>query len=98
LLLLHSWQLIGQRRGNAWFAWSIAAGLLLLTTPAAIGLLLLLALFPVPPRGGRKTLRALDPIYALVVVAVLALPYAIWLVRAETLALPALPQLADLNA
>jgi hypothetical protein len=97
LLLLHSWQLIGQRRGNAWFAWSIAAGLLLLTTPAAIGLLLLLVIFVVATAGGRKTLRALDPIYALVVVAVLALPYAIWLVRAETLTLPALPQLADLN-
>src|SRR5215475_5151603 len=45
LLLLHSWQLIGQRRGNVWFAWSIEAGLLLLTTPAATGLLLLLAIF-----------------------------------------------------
>ena len=38
LLLLHSWQLIGQGRRNAWFAWSIEAGLLLLTTSAAIGL------------------------------------------------------------
>ena len=27
-LLLHSWQLIGQSRRNAWFAWSIEAGLL----------------------------------------------------------------------
>jgi hypothetical protein len=26
LLLLHSWQLIGQNRRNAWFAWSIEAG------------------------------------------------------------------------
>ena len=33
LLLLHSWRLIGQHRRNAWFAWSIEAGLLLLTTP-----------------------------------------------------------------
>ena len=51
LLLLHSWQLIGQNRRNAWFAWSIEAGLLLLTTSAAIGLLLLLAGFAVarPP-------------------------------------------------
>ena len=45
LLLLHSWQLIGQNRRNAWFAWSIEAGLLLLTTSAAIGLLLLIAGF-----------------------------------------------------
>jgi hypothetical protein len=98
LLLLHSWQIIGQRRGNAWFAWSIEAGLLPLTTPAAIGLLLLLVIFAVATAGGRKTLRALDPLFALVVVAVLALPYAIWLLRADTLALPALPRIADLNA
>src|SRR5579871_3407269 len=42
LLLLHSWQLIGQNRRNAWFAWSIDAGLLLLTTSAAPLLLLLI--------------------------------------------------------
>ncbi|WGD50522.1 glycosyltransferase family 39 protein [Bradyrhizobium sp. CB1650] len=98
LLLLHSWQIIGQRRGNAWFAWSIEAGLLLLTTPAAILLLSLLAIFAVATADGRRTLRALDPLFALVVVAVLALPYAVWLMRAETLVLPSLPQAADLNA
>src|SRR5215471_5502566 len=36
LLLLHSFELIGRRRRNVWFAWSIEAGLLLLTTPAAV--------------------------------------------------------------
>src|SRR6185437_1644447 len=45
LLLLHSWRLIGQHRRNAWFAWSIEAGLLLLTTSAALGLLLLIVAF-----------------------------------------------------
>src|ERR1700732_535643 len=45
LLLLHSWRLIGQNRRNVWFAWSIEAGLLLLTTSAAPGLLLLVAGF-----------------------------------------------------
>ncbi len=98
LLLLHSWQIIGQRRGNAWFAWSIEAGLLLLTTPAAIFLLALLVIFALSTAGGRRTLRALDPLFALIVVAVLALPYAVWLMRAETLVLPALPQIADLSA
>src|ERR1700738_463049 len=53
LLLLHSWQLIGQGRRNAWFAWSIEAGLLLLTTPAAIGLLLLISGFALATRRGR---------------------------------------------
>jgi len=98
LLLLHSWQIIGQRRGNAWFAWSIEAGLLLLTTPAAIFLLLLLVIFAVSTAGGRRTLRALDPLFALIVVAVLAMPYAVWLMRAETLVLPTLPQVEELSA
>jgi hypothetical protein len=98
LLLLHSWQLIGQYRGNAWFAWSIEAGLLLLTTPAAIGLLLLLAIFAVATSRGRKAMRGLDPLFALLVVVVLALPYLIWLIRADALAMPALPQIAELSA
>src|SRR5271169_4514605 len=54
LLLLHSWQLIGQNRRNAWFAWSIEAGLLLLTTSGAIVLLALIVGFIIAiPRGRR---------------------------------------------
>src|SRR6185369_8012080 len=60
LLLLHSWQLIGQGRHNAWFAWSIEAGLLLLTTPAALGLLLLIAGFALATDRGRRTLRSFE--------------------------------------
>src|SRR6202050_5412960 len=60
LLLLHSWQLIGQGRRNAWFAWSIEAGLLLLTTSAALGLLLLVVGFAVATRRGRRTLVSFD--------------------------------------
>ena len=86
LLLLHSWQLIGQNRRNAWFAWSIEAGLLLLTTSAAIGLLLLVAGFAVATARGRRMLMSLDPLYALLVIVVLALPYLIWLLRADALA------------
>jgi hypothetical protein len=98
LLLLHSWQIIGQRRGNAWFAWSIEAGLLLLTTPAAVFLLLLLVVFALATAAGRRTLRALDPLFALVVITVLALPYAVWLMRAQTLTLPLLPYISELSA
>ena len=91
LLLLHSWQLIGQRR-NAWFAWSIDAGLLLLTTSAAIGLLLLVAGFALATRRGRRTLMSFDPLFALLVIVVLALPYLIWLIRADALTLPPRPR------
>ena len=95
LLLLHSWQLIGQGRRNAWFAWSIEAGLLLLTTPAAIGLLLLVAGFALATRRGRRMLMSFDPLFALLVIAVLALPYLIWLIRADAVVLPPWPAVAE---
>jgi Dolichyl-phosphate-mannose-protein mannosyltransferase len=98
LLLLHSWQIIGQNRRNAWFAWSIEAGLLLLTTPAAIGLLILVAGFALATARGRRVLTSFDPLYALLVIIVLALPYIVWLIRADTLALPHWPDVADLSA
>jgi Dolichyl-phosphate-mannose-protein mannosyltransferase len=97
LLLLHSWQLIGQNRRNAWFAWSIEAGLLLLTTQAAPGILLLLAGFAVATPRGRRVLTSLDPLYALLVIAVLVLPYLIWLLRADALAMPPWPAISDLG-
>jgi len=97
LLLLHSWRLIGQNRRNAWFAWSIEAGLLLLTTSAAPGLLLLLIGFALATPRGRRTLMSLDPLFAVLVIVVLALPYAIWLIRADTLGSPHWPSLAQLS-
>jgi len=98
LLLLHSWQLIGQNRRNAWFAWSIEAGLLLLTISAAPVLLLLLAGFAAATERGRRVLTSLDPLYALLVIAVLVLPYVIWLVRADAFAMPSWPAISDLGA
>src|SRR6187551_137188 len=97
LLLLHSWQLIGQNRRNAWFAWSIEAGLLLLTTSAATGLLLLIAGFAIATKRGRRVLTSFDPLFALLVIVVLVLPWLIWLIRADTLALPPWPETADLK-
>lgn len=98
LLLLHSWQILGQGRRNAWFAWSIEAGLLLLTTPAAAGLLLLIVGFTVSTVQGRRVLRSFDPLFALLVVLALALPYLIFVMRSDSVGLPALPLLAELSA
>jgi 4-amino-4-deoxy-L-arabinose transferase-like glycosyltransferase len=98
LLLLHSWQIIGQNRRSAWFAWSIEAGLLLLTTSAAIGLLLLIVGFAVATVRGRRTLMSLDPLYSLLVIVVLALPWLIWIVRADVLTMPPWPAIDDLSA
>jgi 4-amino-4-deoxy-L-arabinose transferase-like glycosyltransferase len=98
LLLLHSWQIIGQNRRSAWFAWSIEAGLLLLTTSAAIGLLLLVVGFAVATVRGRRTLMSLDPLYSLLVIVVLVLPWLIWIVRADVLTMPPWPAIDDLSA
>ncbi len=95
LLLLHSWQLIGQGRRNVWFAWSIDAGLLLLTTSAAIGLLLLVAGFAAATKEGRRTLKSFDALFALLVVVVLALPYLVWLIRADAIGPPHVPGLVE---
>src|SRR5260370_2562228 len=92
LLLRHTWQLIGQKRRNAWFAWSIEAGLLLLTTAAAPFLLLLVAGFALATGRGRRMLMSFDPLFALLVILVLALPYLIWLIRADALFLPPFPR------
>src|ERR1700685_1268981 len=97
LLLLHSWQLIGQSRRNVWFLWSIEAGLLLLTTSAAIGLLMLVAGFALATARGRRTLMSFDPLFALLVIIVLALPYLVWLIRADAVVLPPWPAVADLS-
>lgn len=98
LLLLHSWQLIGQNRRNAWFAWSIEAGLLLLTTSSAIVLLALIAGFALSTAQGRRVLKSFDPLFALLVVLVLALPYLIFVLRSDSTGLPPLPVLAELTA
>ena len=97
LLLLHSWQLIGQNRRNAWFAWSIEAGLLLLTASGGIVLLAFLVGFASATTRGRRILISFDAAFALLVIAVLALPYLVWLIRADALALPSWPSFAELG-
>jgi len=70
----------------------------LLTTSAALGLLLLVAGFALATERGRRRLQSLDPLFALLVIAVLVLPYLIWLIRADAFALPAWPAIADFSA
>jgi dolichyl-phosphate-mannose-protein mannosyltransferase len=97
MVLWHSWQVIGQGRRNAWFALSIEAGLLLLTTSSAIWLLLLPVGFALATARGRRTLMSFDPLFALLVIAVLALPYLVWLIRADVSVLPPSPASSDIG-
>lgn len=83
LILFHSWQVMGQGRRNAWFALSIEIGLLLLTTYAAVPLLAMLIIFALATERGRRAIVSFDALFAVLVVAVLVLPYAIWLLRAN---------------
>lgn len=96
MVLLYAWLAIGEGRRSAWFALSIAAGLLLLTTPHAMWLLPLPLLFGLATPRGRRHLASLDPLFGIVVIAALALPYAIWLMRAGIAVLPQPPVLTDL--
>lgn len=84
LVLLHAWRVIGQRRRSAWFALSIEIGLLFLTTPVAIVLVLMLAVFALATRQGRRTLGSLDPLFEALVIGMLVLPYMVWLLRSGT--------------
>src|SRR3569832_2422347 len=77
-LLLHSWQLLGQNRRSAWFAWSIEAGLLLLTTSSAIGLLLHEKNKTHTTPQNKQNQKTNKPQHTLLVVLVLALPYLIF--------------------
>lgn len=81
LTLLSGWRIIGEGRRNAWFALSIHAGLLLLTVHAAALLLAMLAVFALATKRGRSMLRSFDPLFALIVVIVLVVPYAVFAMR-----------------
>ena len=96
LTLLHAWQVIGERQRGAWFALSIEIGLLFLTTAMAPVLLLLLVIFALATVRGRAALRSIDPLFGALVIAVIALPYMIWLAR-NGAALPH-PTLTSLEA
>ncbi len=84
LIMLHSWQVIGQRQRSAWFALSIEVGLLMLTTYAAIPLLAMVIAFALATSRGRRAIISTDALFGILVVAVLVLPFAIWLMRTDT--------------
>lgn len=84
LTLLTGWRIIGEDKRNAWFALSIHAGLLLLTTHAAPLLLAMLVAFALSTKRGRAMLTTFDPLFAVIVVAVLVVPYAMFAARSDT--------------
>jgi hypothetical protein len=82
LLVVSIWRILGQSRRGGWLTFSITAGLLLLTTPAAPFLLSFALAFALATRRGRRALATLDALLALLAILVLALPYLVWQLRA----------------
>lgn len=97
LLLLQAWRVVGQDRRGAWFGLAIAAGLLLLTTADAPWLLLLLIVSMLAIGRGRTKLMSLDPIYAILITATLAVPWLTWLSKTGGLVWPG-PALGTIDA
>jgi 4-amino-4-deoxy-L-arabinose transferase-like glycosyltransferase len=96
LLLLQTWKVMGQRRRQAWAMLAIAAGLLVLTTAAAPALLALVAITMLSTARGRRQLASLDLLYAVLAIAVIVCPYAIWLLRHNFAGLwPGWPAIGD---
>ena len=83
LVLLNAWRIIGLGKRDAWFALSMNAGLLLLTTHAGFLLLGLLVAFALATPRGRGSLYSFDPLFALVVVVVMLAPYLVFLTRSN---------------
>ena len=89
--------LIGQNRRNAWFALSIEAGLLLLTTLGSALPVALLVVFALATGAGAHAV-SFDPLFALLVIVSAGAALPVWLIRADSSALPALPPIAELCA
>jgi len=81
LVLLNAWRIIGLGKRDAWFALSMNAGLLLLTTNAGFLLLGLLITFALATPRGRRSLGSFDPVFAFVVIIVMLAPYLVFLSR-----------------
>ncbi len=97
LIVRDAWLIVGQDHRNTWFALSIKAGLLLLTTFAAIPLLLLFMVFMLAIERGRRALMSMEALFALLVIFVLAVPFFVWLMRGDAVVWPALPPVNKLG-
>jgi hypothetical protein len=95
LVLLNAWRIIGLGKRDAWFALSMNAGLLLLTTHAGFLLLALLIAFALASPRGRRSLASFDPVFALVVIVVMLAPYLVFLTRSNLISSTRLAGLQD---
>jgi hypothetical protein len=78
LALLHYWRIIGEDKRGYWFLLAVDLGLLLLASYIGLILIALLVVFTLLVARGRRALRHPEPWIALLLLAVVVLPYARW--------------------
>jgi 4-amino-4-deoxy-L-arabinose transferase-like glycosyltransferase len=89
LALLHYWRALGEDARGYWFLLALDLGLLLLTSYAGVILLALIMMFAPLTGRGRFALRHIEPWVALILLAAVVFPHAVWLTDSLTLVLSA---------
>jgi hypothetical protein len=79
LALLHTWRAIGEDRRGYWFILGVDLGLLLLASYVGLILVVLLMVFTLAAPRGREALRHIEPWCAIVLMAIVIFPHAVWL-------------------
>jgi hypothetical protein len=102
MVLLHYWQAVVQEQRRSWYALGVAAGLMLLTTDAALILLGALAIFIATTDRGRAALEATEPWIVAIALAVILFLHLLWLQGMidgpNSGLMPALQRLRDMQA
>jgi hypothetical protein len=87
LALLHYWRAVGQFQRGAWFLLALDLGLLMLTSYVGVLLLALLIVFSLGTARGRRAFLDPEPWFAIVLMAAVVFPFALWLYGARAFVL-----------
>jgi 4-amino-4-deoxy-L-arabinose transferase-like glycosyltransferase len=94
LALLHYWRAIGEGERGNWFLLAVDLGLLLLTSYVGLILLALMIVFSLMTRRGRKALVHPEPWIAILLLAIVVFPHAVWLYGERDLVLSAINEVS----
>jgi hypothetical protein len=79
LALLHYWRAAGEDKRGYWFLLAVDLGLLLLSDYIGVLLIAVLLAFTVASERGRRATLHIEPWLALVLIAIVVFPHAVWL-------------------
>jgi 4-amino-4-deoxy-L-arabinose transferase-like glycosyltransferase len=81
LALLHYWRAVGEGERGYWLLLALDLGVLLLSTYVGVILIALMILFTLATGRGRRALTHPEPWIAVVLLAIVLFPHAVWLVQ-----------------